>query len=383
MHHTTTWPDSMFDNMRQTQDPLADRVIDDLITQEGPHAARTAFDTLITNLDLPVDDMPPSVQAFLSESGTLPSWADTDKIQRAEKVFLDYGPYFMLFLYFKSLPILYSCGNGAQVLLNTGRLMEDRSEYDRFARRIAETAFFLMEVMSQDGLGPQRRGLRAIRRVRLIHAAVRKFIPADRWDDAWGKPLNQEDMAATLMTFSITMVDAMEQLKQPMSQEDAEAYYHHWCVIGYFLGVAPDMIPRDMADGRILLKRILNRQMSPSYAGHQLTKALIEFGKKTAPPLTKNLPVILIRYLAGKKIAKTLGVKNTFGFLRWIVPPVFRRSIGLIEEIEDLGKPLDWLFEKIAMKTMHRFIAVFDTYKGEKFVMPEAMRKRWQGEESE
>jgi len=92
----------------------------------------------------------------------------------------------------------------------TGRLMEDRDRYERLARRIAETAFFLMEVMSKDGLvAPNGRGLQAIRRVRLIHAAVRKFIPPNRWDDAWGKPLNQEDLTVTLMTFSITMIDAM------------------------------------------------------------------------------------------------------------------------------------------------------------------------------
>jgi len=47
-----------------------------------------------------------------------------------------------------------------------------------------------------------------------------------------------------------------------MKPEEAEAYYHHWCLAGYLLGVAPDMIPASKKDGRIMLKRILNRQMA-------------------------------------------------------------------------------------------------------------------------
>jgi uncharacterized protein (DUF2236 family) len=179
------------------------------------------------------------------------------------------------------------------------------------------------------------------------------------------------------MTFSVTMIDAMEQLKQPMKPEEAEAYYHHWRLVGYLLGVNQDMVPETIQDGRILLKRILNRQMASSEAGYQLADALVAFGRKTAPLLTQNLPLILIRYLAGKEVAETLGVKNTFGCLRWVVPPVFRKSMGWIEKIEDLGEPIEGLFDKIAMQTMHKFISVFDTYKGETFEMPEEMRLAW------
>lgn len=378
MHHTTTYPDSLLNLMREAQDPLADRVISDLIAREGPEAARAAFDKLITQLDLPTEELPPSVQDFLEASTEWPDWADASLIRQAETVFLDYGPYFMLFLYFKSLPILYSCSHGAQVLLMTGRLMEERDEYERFARRIAETAFFLMEVMSREGLkAPHGRGLRAIRRVRLIHAAVRSFIPADRWDDAWGKPINQEDLCITLMTFSISMLDAMAQMKKPLSEAEEKAYFHHWRLIGHLLGVHPDMLPADAQTGRILLHRILQRQMAPSEAGYRLTAALIEFGHRYVPKFSRNMPDILIRHLAGKEVAETLGVKNTLGCLRVLTPAAFRKAIRWAERVEDLGRPLAPLFEEISLKMMYGFVKVFDGYKGQAFEMPEEMRMAW------
>jgi len=93
--------------------------------------------------------------------------------------------------------------------------------------------------------------------------------------------------------------------------------------------------------------------------------------------MAKNMPMIMIRYLAGKEIANTLGVKNSFGCMRWVIPTMFRKSIGWVEKIEDLGEPIDGLFDSISMLTMQKFIQIFDTYKGNKFKIPAEMQKAW------
>ena len=61
-----------------------------------------------------------------------------------------------------------------------------------------------------------------------------------RWDDEWGTPINQEDLAGTLMTFSIQILDGFKKFKIPISEKDQEAYLHVWKVIGHVMGVRED-----------------------------------------------------------------------------------------------------------------------------------------------
>jgi hypothetical protein len=69
--------------------------------------------------------------------------------------------------------------------------------------------------------------------VRLIHSAIRHFIGSGVWDEALGRPINQEDMAITLLTFSVSVLDGLRRFKIREAPEREEAYLHHWKVIGH------------------------------------------------------------------------------------------------------------------------------------------------------
>lgn len=378
-----SWSDEFLDAMRMETDPVADEVVARLVADKGPGEARRLFKELITNLDVPLKSFPAYVRAYFETHQFAPEWTNWEQVRRGEEVFLDYGPQFLVFLYYRSLPTLYACWRGAQVLVMTGRLTHDSESMEIFSRRVAETGQFLIDVMSPDSL-ISGRGIQAALKVRLIHASIRRFIPADRWNEAeWGKPINQEDLAMTLMTFSISLLDAMELVGVELSADESEAYLHNWQVIGDSLGIRKDLIPRSVEEGRALLRKIMSRQQGSSEAGTMLTKALIAFAENTLPTrLFDNAPEILIRYLSGDELADTLQVKPTWGCLTFALPRIMRKSIGWIERLEDFSEPIDKLMDRVAAALVEKMVDFFNTYKDNRIQVPSTLRKAWglQGE---
>ncbi len=360
-------------------DPLADRAIQQLVEENGLEAAKQLFDRLIRQLELPLADMPASVRAFLNDSSVMPDWADEEKLALSEQVFLDHGPSFLLFLYFKSLPTLYACANGAQVLTMTGRLDDGRTDnFEKFGRRIGETAQFLVDVMTPGGMAGDAQGIRTILRVRLIHAAIRQFLPQAHWDDAWGRPINQEDMAITLMTFCISMIEGLERFKVSITDEEAEAYFHRWKVVGHILGIDADLVPENVAAGKWLLHKILARQAASSEAGITLTQALIDFSAASIPTkLLDNAPRIFIRKLIGHDLAKMLNVRRRIGCLGIFLPTFFQNTLQAVQSLDEESEELDNMLDVISMKLVLGAVDYFDRFKGRRFEIPAQMLEKW------
>jgi hypothetical protein len=64
-------------------DPLADRVIDDLVAADSIAAVNAVLDHLRTNETPIPEDLPDSVREYLIATDNPPDWADTDRIARA------------------------------------------------------------------------------------------------------------------------------------------------------------------------------------------------------------------------------------------------------------------------------------------------------------
>lgn len=125
-------------------------------------------------------------------------------------------------LIFRSLPVTYMAQKPANVLDLT-KLLEKYAE-----RRIIETAQFVFDTMEYGWYNPDKWGIRTIQRVRLMHASMRHLImhsahhdPKDLaypWQEGWGKPISQEDMLATLQTFSLEVIHVLERLGMKHSE---------------------------------------------------------------------------------------------------------------------------------------------------------------------
>jgi hypothetical protein len=297
--------DAFLDSMRQAGDPLADAVIGDYIGAGEIPELNALLGRLHANLADPAG-FPPRLAAYLDESSRLPSWADPARIERAQRMFTLHGPLFGVVMLFKSLPILYAGGKGgAQVLAMTGQLG------NHYRRRASETLRFILDVMEPGGLGPGGKGIRTAQKVRLMHAAIRAYASAaEGWKgrlQAWGRPINQEELAGTLLAFSTVTLDGAKALGLGISAKDADAYLHVWKVIGHILGIDPRLYPGDAAQAKSFWKSLVRRNFCRTEQGLMLIKDHQAFLSDLLPDklIDRGIPTLL-RYLMGRKISNTV-----------------------------------------------------------------------------
>jgi hypothetical protein len=143
--------------------------------------------------------------------------------------------------------------------------------------------------------------VRTAQKIRLLHATMRYHVSRDSdWDPAWGHPVNQEDLAGTLTSFSVVVPLGLQRLGVDLPEGDRDDFFHIWRVIGHILGIDQRLNPADFDAAQALMDRILDRQQSPSEAGRALTKALLDFIRETMPGSEfASLGPTLIRHLAG------------------------------------------------------------------------------------
>jgi hypothetical protein len=294
--------DNLLDRMRQTGDPLADSVIAEYIGAGEIPELNSLLGRLHANMADPAG-YPPRLAAYLEASSRLPVWADPDRILRAQRLFSLHGPVFGLVMLFKSLPILYAGGmGGAQVLAMTGQLTNN------YRRRASETLRFILDVMEPGGLGSGGKGISTAQKVRLMHAAIRAYASqAPEWkgrEKEWGCPINQEELAGTLLAFSTVTLDGVAALGLSIDREDAEAYLHAWKVIGHILGIDPLLYPKDIPEAKAFWKDLDRRNFRRTEQGLLLIRDHQKFMADLLPGtfIDKGIPTLL-RYLIGRKIS--------------------------------------------------------------------------------
>ncbi|WNG35027.1 DUF2236 domain-containing protein [Archangium violaceum] len=298
------WTDERLDGLRQRGDPLADELVKNLFQQGQVETANALMKQLLRNDQLVPDTLPELLREYLVTTASLPSWADPELLHQGEALFCRYGPQSVVSLFCGALPASYAAAHGVQVIHLTARLATDPF------RRIVETAQMLVDVMSPGGLAPDGNGIRSAQKVRLMHAAVRHLIlESGKWNPEWGHPINQEDLAGTLVDFSYAVVTGLEKLGCTMSAQEQEAYLHCWKVVGHVLGLDPAVLPEDMADCAALAERIQRRHFRASTEGQELTRALIQLAEHVTPgDLFDGMAASLMRHILGDDISEMLKV---------------------------------------------------------------------------
>lgn len=299
----------VLDSLRRVGDPLADEVVSQLFGRKLIADANALFGLLTRNDGIP--DQPQPVKALLEDflhlTAELPAFADEAQLARGAQFFQDHGPQILTVLGAYSLPLDYAAKNGVQVLARTARMTGNPN------RRIVETAQMLSEVLSPGGLSNTGGGIRAIQKVRLIHAAVRYLIHSyDRtWRPEYGTPINQEDMVGTMLSFSVAVIEGLRRLGMEPAAADAEAYFHSFRVLGYLMGISSQVLPESLAEARELALLIGKRQLGESSEGRELTRALVRLMDEAYPWPLKGMGPALMRFLLGEELADQLAVPKT------------------------------------------------------------------------
>jgi len=324
--------------MRSKGDPLADAIVE-LVYQHGDlEAVNDILRTLVKNDGILDANMHPEIRNFLDHSNDLPPWADLAKLQHGSAIFNIHALQMVMMLFAASLPTLYAAKKGAEVLVLTDRMVE----YTLLERRIMETAQFVMDVTEENAFTPDGMGIIAVQKVRLIHSAIRcciKFDPtwATKWDNEWGCPINQVDLAGTMLSFSTTVLEGLSRSSVGLSLDEKEAYLHLWMVIGHLLGIDDALMPANYADSIDMMDTALKLNHAPSAGGQLLAKVLVEFLHRHIP-VYKSYITGVMRYWIGNFAADCLNLPkyrwtmSIFQIQRlvWAIESRFQREIPFV-----------------------------------------------------
>lgn len=247
-------------------------------------------------------------QVFLDHCNTVPGWVDFDILEEGSRVFRRYAPLQGLVLLCSSLVEGYAYNKPSQVLVATGRLQKDVS------RRIYETGQLLHNMVGQDNIRPGSMGHRTLMEVRLLHSAVRQFLwNSGKWDaEKYDQPINQEDMAGTVMEFDFMVARGIENLGVKLSREEKELMQYFWRYGGYVLGVKEALLPCSLEEQEMLALQLATHLYSPSEDSEKLAKALLRDMAGQAPfYLSEGMLIAFSEYLIGPMVAQDLNLRAT------------------------------------------------------------------------
>lgn len=299
------WSDEFLDDMRGVGDPLADSTVAAL-EQNGIDVWAQ-----IRRLSaLPVgheSELATPLRDYLNATAAPPGKLDDRALELASSLFERNGPMMMMLLGCYSLPAAYAAKKGVQVVFRSAKLANDTW------RRTRGTAQMVIDVLHGQALHRGGRGLRTLQRVRLTHAAVRSRLRTTEpsWDPSFGTPINQEDLAGTMLTFSYTVLDGLKKMESPASPDEEAAFVYAWSVIGRMLGLSPALAPANVAEAQSLALSIDRRHFGASPEGKFMTAALVAMMKQNTPgTLFDGLAESLMFHCLGERIATMLGIER-------------------------------------------------------------------------
>ena len=393
------WTDTLLDYKRMQTDPLGDETVAKIIESGYLKHIRDVFTTLTSNSSISEDTfshLPKGLSVMLhdyfEESAKLPDWVNPSLIEAGEQVFSLYGPEISMLLSVKALPLCYACAKGAHVLAQTGRLSAPNGNINPLAKRLMETSQMVVNVLSPGGMRPKGNGIITVQKVRLIHASIRYFLkhPHAPEQAAWnathyGEPINQEDMAGTLMAFSALMLDGLRQLGVELSEEEKNGYMHIWKVVGHLLGLHDDLLANTFEEGWALGTTILRRQAAPSKDGKILTEACIEFLQYMVPgTLFDDVPEYMLWYFlqdvgkaTGHNISDYLGLEETHNLKAKVfikLTHLFVHEYSELEEHSGLVRAISGVFNR---KLLQGFLNIYNEGKNQHFFIPPSLKTNW------
>ncbi len=305
-------------------DPLADDFVaqlDGLSRPAQEHAIAALFAPSVAGLS--------AAATRLSESlREVPFWFEPERANRGGAVVLRGGLISGFVLGFKSLMLGYCSPAGNKPLAMSGRLQSD------VQRRLSETAAFVEAVSSPNGMQWGGAGLQAAVRVRLIHSRIRQSLNrSPEWKaEAWGAPINQYDMAGTVLLFSSIFVEGLGALGVETSPAEQDGVVHLWRYTGRVMGVDDELLCTTPAECASLWSLLEQTQALPDADSKRLADAMILDGARrgVSPPAAVSIGYAVSRYLIGPRYADALGFPRS----GWeLAPRVLRRIVSRLDAV--------------------------------------------------
>jgi len=228
------------------EDPLADQWVSFAADHLTPESSQRWVERAISQGIDQLYQPPKPLYALFQQLECVPLWLDDQLLSLARQTVRRSGPLGSWLLVNVALMGGYRYEGVIRPLLLTGRL----SEYA--PKRLADTTQFVQDVLSKDGLKYGQSGYRAIVRVRLLHAHIRYHLRHHpEWSHKdWGAPVNQADMIATLLLFSLSYLVTSRVIGLKFNEREALSVIHLWRYVGILLGIESHLIPATEEEAR-------------------------------------------------------------------------------------------------------------------------------------
>ncbi|MFZ3228856.1 MAG: oxygenase MpaB family protein [Pseudobdellovibrio sp.] len=396
MTSETKWSDSVLNKAQLQGDPSADRFLSQMINSWQQTPTSSQINNNFTLLQQAISLLKPistngnlkpittnnnstekaesTINQFITNCESLPSWADLQKIERAETLFKDSGVLACVLFFCSSLPEVYVVPDISAVLHATGNLEKSTD------LRIRTTAIMILTVLMKGGLHNSSGGGRPqILKARFIHTILRNLLlrnnPEDLmmdheknkisihpikmesppksmlditfsngWDLATtGIPCNQEELGYTLLTFSYVYLRSLRRLGLAFSATDEIAYLHCWNVIGHILGIETYMMANTMEEAEFLFNKLQRRSrakiLKPDPRPTLGDALMSSIEKSISFDSLKPMASLITKYLTSQETSADLELDKRITFFTKIIFFIFIRSVKLIDLLVRLFNP--------------------------------------------
>lgn len=264
--------------------------------------------------------------AFVSAAFSHPAWVDAALLDEGRRLGLALAIPTGAALLFGGLVEVYDIPAIADVLGSTRRLQAQTWT------RVLETGRFIRDIHLPGALSPKGEGLRALVRVRLLHAMIRNRL-AQRGREV----ITQEQMAFTMCAHSHVVRRSLARLGVPISPPEARAHQHFWALVGHAMGVESRWLAQSPEEEARLYERLQrNLCRGRKATGRDLTARAIDAIASQAR-VPRGLAASLAHRLVGPSVADRLRITPQ---ARWT--PVLSLVAGCARVANGLRRRAPW-----------------------------------------
>jgi hypothetical protein len=256
-------------------DPVADNLaafLSDLPPHRGSRLFRMALEYGIEAVNQP----PRPLRLFFEEVERVPPWLDPRLLDVGSRTQVRCGLLCGIMLACSALPLAYRSAAGVKPLIFTGKVV------GAAVGRLWGTNRFFVATCLPGGLQPHAAGWKMTVEVRMMHAQKRLHLrqsKSPRWQrEDWGEPINQVDLAATQLMFSVTLLQHLRCVGCYFTPAESEGVMHFWRYVAYLLGITPQLVCTTEAAALQHRRLLLDVAGGPDADSLRLTKVLMEMG---------------------------------------------------------------------------------------------------------
>lgn len=179
------------------------------------------------------------LDSFFNQIETSPSWLNRNLIEQGIALSQRSGLSGLIVLRDYCLMGGYESAAINKPLIYTGALKKGA------VKRLADTVEFWVDIMDHQALKKGQIGFQKIIETRMIHSYSRiNILSKTDWKkEDWGIPLNQWDMLATNLGFSLVFMVGLQRMQFQLLPEEIRGVFHLWKYIGYLLGIPLHLLP--------------------------------------------------------------------------------------------------------------------------------------------